>query len=72
MIRSGGKNERSGGRLDRQTEALRFAQRFDIDLAAALAAKMKLNAERYLHTVSRGFLAAYPFAETMSVAGVVY
>ena len=33
---------------------LRFAQRFDIDLDAALAAKMKLNAERYPVEKSRG------------------
>ena len=33
---------------------LRFAQRFDIDLDDALAAKMKLNAERYPVEKSRG------------------
>jgi NTP pyrophosphatase (non-canonical NTP hydrolase) len=33
---------------------LRFAQRFDIDLTDALAAKMKLNAQRYPIEKSRG------------------
>jgi len=33
---------------------LRFAQRFDIDLSDALAAKMELNAERYPGEKSRG------------------
>ena len=33
---------------------LRFAQRFNIDLAEALATKMKLNAERYPVDKSRG------------------
>jgi NTP pyrophosphatase (non-canonical NTP hydrolase) len=33
---------------------LRFAQRFDIDLSDALAAKMRLNAERYPVEKSRG------------------